>query len=119
MHLKTIPGTSFLAKDRFLVDFWVSKGTQKLLKPTESFWDLGPGDAPGASLWSKKVPRNGQAPAIEQFSTIFVDFNQKNYRIFDIVWGLTTKKTSKQTANPPSHQPINEKRVGGFAKRLQ
>jgi len=35
MHKQTIPGISFLAKDRFLVDFWVSKGTQKLLKTRE------------------------------------------------------------------------------------
>ena len=84
MHKKTIPGASFSAKDQFLVDFWVSKGTQKLLKTTESFLRKGPQDAPGASTWSKKVPRNGQAPAIEQFSTNFVDFDQNIHRIFNI-----------------------------------
>ena len=70
--------TSFFAKDRSLVDFWVSKGTPKWVKTMESFWDLGPGDTPGASPWSKKVPRNGQVPAIKQLSTNLGDFNQKN-----------------------------------------
>ena len=99
MHLKTIPGTSFLAKDRFLVDFWVSKGTQKLLKTDGTFWDQGPWDAPGASPWSKKVPRNGQAPAIEQFSTNFVDFDQKIDRIFNIFWGLYASINTKKPYN--------------------
>ena len=29
---KTLPDTPFWAKDRFLVDFWVPEGAQKLLK---------------------------------------------------------------------------------------
>ena len=84
MHKQTIPGTSFLAKDRFLVDFWVSKGTQKLLKTDGTFWDQGPWDAPGASPWSKKVPRNGQVPAMKQFFIDFGDFTPKIHIIFKI-----------------------------------
>ena len=32
INKKTLPDTPFWAKDRFLVDFWVPEGTQKLVK---------------------------------------------------------------------------------------
>ena len=35
---KSLPGAPFGAKDRFLVDFGVPEGTQKLLKIYEEFW---------------------------------------------------------------------------------
>ena len=34
----TLPGTPFLAKDRFLVDFWVPEGTPELPKVGATFW---------------------------------------------------------------------------------
>ena len=39
----TLPGTPFLAKDRFLVDFWVPEGTPKIaknLRPLRREWAL-------------------------------------------------------------------------------
>ena len=38
---KLFPGTPFLAKDRFLVDFWVPEGTQKSPKSYEGAGGMG------------------------------------------------------------------------------
>ena len=38
---KSLPGASFGAMDRFLVDFGVPEGTQKLQKISEGFWVKG------------------------------------------------------------------------------
>ena len=60
---KTILVVTFLAKDRFWVDFWTQNGTQKWLKLDPEIQDLG-SIGPGGS-WG--APR-------ADFNIIFIDF---------------------------------------------
>ena len=45
---KAFPGALFVAKSRFLVDFGVPEGTQKLLKIYETFWVKGSWEPSGS-----------------------------------------------------------------------